>query len=315
MIDISIDNFEEQVIMQSTLTPVLVDFWAPWCGPCKSLGPILEKLEDEYGGRFLLAKINTEVEQQLAGAFGIRSIPTCILMIDGKPVNGFAGALPEKNIREFLDKYVKSEDELLAKEDVSVAEELLAAGDIDSARQKLQEALTINPANGDARYDLVKLFLQIRDLESAHEYLNVELLKKPMDPRFLALHYWLDALLYVQDHPQLDLPQLEQVLHNNKRDFVTRLAKVKLLMANESWSEAMDELLEIIMRDKKWENDSARKMYISILEILTSMLPKTNPQTNQNKSVIAVDHAKLVANDPQAELISKYRRKLSMVLN
>ncbi len=95
MIDVTLANFETEVIEASHSLPVLVDFWAPWCGPCKSLGPVLEKVEAEYGGRFKLAKINSDDEQQLAGAFGIRSIPTCVLMVAGQPVDGFMGAQPE----------------------------------------------------------------------------------------------------------------------------------------------------------------------------------------------------------------------------
>ncbi len=106
MIDVTIENFESEVIAASMEVPVLVDFWAPWCGPCKLIGPLLEKLEVAYGGRFKLVKIDSDQEQQLAGAFGIRSIPTCILLMGGRPVDGFQGALPEGQIRAFLDKHL-----------------------------------------------------------------------------------------------------------------------------------------------------------------------------------------------------------------
>src|SRR5215217_6771346 len=108
MIDVTIENFEQEVIAASMAQPVLVDFWAPWCGPCKAIGPILEKLETEYAGGFKLVKINSDEEQQLAGAFGVRSIPTVILLKNGQPVDGFMGALPEGKVREFLDKHVQA---------------------------------------------------------------------------------------------------------------------------------------------------------------------------------------------------------------
>ena len=107
MINVTVANFEAEVIETSMHTPVLVDFWAPWCGPCKVIGPLLEKLETQYAGRFKLVKIDSDQEQQLAAAFGIRSIPTCVLLMNGQPVDGFMGALPESQVADFIARVTK----------------------------------------------------------------------------------------------------------------------------------------------------------------------------------------------------------------
>ena len=132
MIDITLQNFETELIAASMQVPVLLDIWAPWCGPCKSLGPVLEKLETDYAGRFVLAKLNSDEQPEIAGqlsqAFGVRSIPFCVLFSQGQPVDGFVGALPESQVRAFLDKHVPTEDALEADAEVAEAEALLAEG-------------------------------------------------------------------------------------------------------------------------------------------------------------------------------------------
>jgi len=318
MIDVTEENFESDVIAQSAIAPVLVDFWAPWCGPCKSLGPILEKLEVDYGGRFSLVKVNSDDEQQLAAAFGIRSIPTCVLIKDGRPLDGFMGALPESKIKEFLDKHLPSEEDLVVQEDLEKADEFLEEGDVNAALAKLQEALAINPANDDARFDYVKLLISVGELDTAQSALAPALAQIPLQIRFEALSHWLQALIFsTTDERGAWAPEkFDELIGLNKRDFEARLAKARVLISSGEMTLAMDELLEIVMRDKTWQNEIARKTYVAILELMTPAKHKsTDTMSNKTASGIELTGNSAARVDPQAELVSKYRRKLSMALN
>ena len=317
MIDVTLANFETEVIAASMATPVLVDFWAPWCGPCKSLGPVLEKLETAYGGRFKLVKINSDEEQQLAQAFGIRSIPTCILLKGGQPVDGFMGALPEGQVKQFLDKHLPGEDELQAQAAAHEAQEHLAAGDAHSARTALEQALATDPANDDARFDLIKLLMQGGELAEAAALLAPTMARIPVPLRFEALQQWLNALEFVTTDArgQWTLDKFDELIGQNKRDFETRFAKARLLMAAGQWTESMEALLEIIMRDKKWDDEAPRKTYIAILELLSPPAPKAGGDAGKTAGGIELMGKAAVQEDPQAALVSSYRRKLSMALN
>ena len=319
MVDITTENFETEVIHASLSVPVLVDFWAPWCGPCKSLSPILEKLETAYEGRFVLAKINSDEQQELAAAFGIRSIPTCVLMMGGKPVDGFMGALPEGKLREFLDKHLPGEEQLQAQADAEEALEHLESGDVGSALARMAQALQADAANDELRYDYIKLLIGTGQLEPAAAELAPVLTRIPVPLQFEALQQWLLALRFVATDPrgQWPLPKFDEAITANKRDFDARFARARVLMAANEWVAALDELLEIIMRDKKWDDGAPRKTFVAILELLTPPKPKAPGPEASGKSAGGIElagHA-TVEQDEQAALISSYRRKLSMALN
>ena len=300
MIDVTIANFDAEVIEASQTTPVLVDFWAPWCGPCKSLGPVLEKVEAAYNGRFKLVKINSDDEQELAGAFGIRSIPTCVLMIEGKPVDGFMGALPEGQVKAFLDKHLPAEEELQAQAEEEEALAALDDGDVETALAKLQQAVDTDPNNDDARFDLVKLLLQ-QGFEDEAKVAFAPVIAKSAGVRKLdALNHWIKALDFVAGYASDESAEnqfLAQIAAN-RRDFEARFGLARLRMAQQRWTDAMDELLEILMRDKAWNSDLARKTFIAILEIIDVPKPK-----------VADGHI-----PPEDPTVATYRRRLSSVV-
>ena len=300
MINVTIENFETEVIEASMQTPVLVDFWAPWCGPCKVIGPLLEKVETAYAGRFKLVKIDSDQEQQLAGAFGIKSIPTCVLMMNGQPVDGFMGALPEGQIKAFLDKHLPTAEAVEAAEEEAEALDALAAGDVEGALAKLQQAVQTDPENDDARFDLVKLLLELDHDDEAKVAFAPVIAKAAAVRRLDSLNRWMqarDAQAMVVD-PEARTAELQAKIAANKRDFDARFALAQLLMAHSQFVPAMDELLEILMRDKTWNEDLARKTFIAILDIIEPPKPK-------------VAEGQVPPEDPT---VATYRRRLSSVV-
>lgn len=312
MIDITLQNFEADLIQASMQQPVLLDIWAPWCGPCRTLGPLLEKLETDYAGRFTLAKLNSDDQPEIAGqlsqAFGVRSIPFCVMFHQGQPVDGFVGALPESQIRQFLDKHVPSVDTLEAEQETEEAEELAAEGDTNAALAKLQHAVAIDPGNDAVRCDYVKLLLENGLVPQARAALEPVASKALVDARIAALGHWLAAAEKAAQARGADA--LAAAIATNKRDFDARFELAQTHFAAGRFTQAMDELLEIIMRDKAWSDELARKNYVAILELMTKPAPKA--AAAEAKGTLEVTGK--IAAAPSDPVVDQYRRKLSMAL-
>jgi putative thioredoxin len=310
--DITIQNFEADLINASVEQPVLLDIWAPWCGPCKALTPVLEKIEVAYAGRFKLAKLNAdeqpEISAQLSQMFGVRSIPFCVLFKGGQPVDGFVGALPEAQVREFLDRHVPSAEEAAAGEDLAAAEELLAEGDADSALERLQEAVAIDPGNDVARYDYLRALLTAGRVDDARRAFDPVASKVMLDARLAAAGHWLAACEKAASARSPE--QLAAAIAANKRDFDARFELAQTHFAAQRFTQAMDELLEIVMRDKAWNGELARKTYVAILELMSKPAPKQEAAAPKG----ALEVTGKVNAAPADPVIDQYRRKLSMAL-
>lgn len=312
MIDITLQNLDTELVQGSSQQPVLLDIWAPWCAPCKALGPVLEKLEAAYEGRFKLAKLNSDEQPQIAAQlsqmFGVRSIPFCVLFKEGRPVDGFVGALPELKIREFLDKHIPSSDDLAAQEDMAEAEQLLAEGQVGDALSKLEEALALNPDNDAARADYVRALLQQQQWAAAREVMATAPGKILLDARLGALEHWLQAGENLAQGRSIDT--LRENINTNKRDFTARFELAQRLFAGAQFTQALDELLEILIRDKSWNQELARKTYVAILELMHKPAPKTKAEGPKGTLELA-GHVISQSSDP---VLDSYRRKLSMAL-
>ncbi len=313
MIDITLKNFEADLINDSMRQPILLDIWAPWCGPCRTLGPLLEKLEAAYAGRFKLAKLNSDDQPDIAGqlsqAFGVRSIPFCVLFDQGQPVDGFVGAQGEAQIRQFLDKHVPSTEEAEAEAEVEEAEELAAEGDTEAALAKLQQAVAIDPANDAARNDYVKLLLEAGRVAQARSAYEPVAGKAALEPRIAALGHWLAACERAPTARSAEA--LGTAIAANKRDFDARFELAQGHFAAARFTAAMDELLEIVIRDKAWSNELARKTYVAILELLSKPLPKAAAAEAKKGTLELTGKAAAAPSDP---VVDQYRRKLSMAL-
>ncbi len=273
--EVTAASFRADVIAESARQPVLVDFWAPWCGPCKQLAPALEKAVADSGGRVALVKMNIDDHPQVAGQLGIQSIPAVIAFDKGQPVDGFVGALPESQIRGFIERLVGPlEDESAAL--IAEADEAAAKGDAAGAAALYAEILVEDPAEPKAIGGLAKLRVADGRLAEAKALLETAAAPpsgKEHDPAIAAA--WAALRLAEQASNIGELAPLEQAVAANPDDHKSRFDLAVALSAKGDREAAADQLLEIIKRDRKWNEEAARKQLLQLFEAWGLMDPAT----------------------------------------
>ncbi len=262
IVEVTEQNYQQAVVEQSHRVPVLVDFWASWCQPCQMLMPVLARLAEEYGGRFILAKVNTEEQQNLAASFGIRSIPTVKLFKNGRPVDEFAGALPESEIRAFLDRHIPRESDA----QVEQARALLGRGQAEEALALLEAARQSDPDNPNIDIARAQTLAVLGRFDEAETILDKLPLDQQDDPQVKALRAMLlfDRLAAEAPPPDELAKRLEADPDDHEARYLLAAHKV---MARDHQS-ALDLLLELMRKNRKFRDDAARKAMVAIFDLL-----------------------------------------------
>ncbi len=256
--------FRQDVMAESMKQPVLVDFWAPWCGPCKQLTPILEKAVRAAGGKVKLVKMNIDEHPQIPGQLGVQSIPAVFAFQRGQPVDGFMGALPESQVKSFIERLVGPLGPSAADELLSEADALAAAGDIGGAAELYAAVLAQDPENTRALAALAKLHVDLGDLEGAKRFLAMAPDAKADDPAIVGARAAID--LAEQAGSLGDLADLQRQIEADPLDHQARFDLALGLNARGQRQEAADHLLEIVRRDRNWNEDGARKQLLQFFE-------------------------------------------------
>lgn len=264
VIDTTTQTFGADVIEASMQQPVLVDFWAPWCGPCRTLGPIIEKAVQDSKGAVRLVKMNIDEHPAVAGQLGIQSIPAVIAFSKGQPVDGFVGAVPESQIKEFIERVGGPVGPSDAEALVTAGEDLLAAGDTAGAAERFAAVLAAEPQSVPATAGLVQCLVASGDLDRARQALDQLPETAAGDPKVVAARAQLD--LATQAASLGDESPLEARLAADPNDHQARFDLALLRNEKGDREAAADGLLEIMAKNRSWEDEKARKQLLTFFE-------------------------------------------------
>lgn len=277
--DVDAGDFQQKVVEASRQVPVVVDFWAEWCGPCRALKPILEKLAEEFQGKFILAKVDSDKNQEIAGQFGVRGIPSVKAFFGGEIVDEFSGAIPESEVRAFLQRLIPSP----AGELHIAAGRARDQGKLAEALQLLGEAAKLDLQNEVVRLDAADILVELGQLDEARSLFN------SLSPllRMEARARQVEARLTFAEAGEGDEAALRDRLVAQPDDMENRMQLANLLIANGRHQEGLEQLLDMVRRDRAWNDEAARKAILSVFSLLGD----------------------------QGPLVADYRRKLARALN
>ncbi len=258
--DTSAQRFAEEVIEASKTVPVVVDFWAPWCAPCRALKPVLEKLASEYQGKFKLAKLNIDEHQQIAARYDVRGIPNVKAFVDGALAKEFSGALPESAVRQFIEAIIPSPAQQLR----HAALENVRAGELAVAEAKLREALALDEGLHAARVDLAELLFAREDLDAAAR----ELTAVPEHERDEAAQLLAAKVALAQRTSSLpDLARLREAVALRPADFQARIALAERFAAQSDFRAALEQLISVVEADRSEPREMARKRMLEVFRL------------------------------------------------